>query len=161
MSLRGSIKPFYFIYLIELTMKISSCHRCGRLAVRTCSKNKLLKKRGLFSLKRAPVVEGWWWQYHAMGFHASSWSNHLHTLTTNLSFHKLLALGDMKCHHPTSWFSSVDPVRVDDAGDGKDVCSEEEASWYHSEFIHVWGHSFGIRTVVPLSRLVTGWRRDI
>lgn len=52
----------------------------------------------------------------------------------------------LKCNKvplkPTSWFSSVDPVRVDDAGDGEDVCSEEETSWYHGEFIHVCGHSW-------------------
>lgn len=42
-------------------------------------------------------------------------------------------------HQPTSWFSGVDPVRVGDAGDGEDVRSEEEASWYHGEFIHAAG----------------------
>lgn len=38
---------------------------------------------------------------------------------------------------PTSWVPGADPVRVDDAGDGEDICSEEEASWDHGEFIHV------------------------
>ena len=49
-----------------------------------------------------------------------------------------------KCHHePTGSSSSADPVRVGDAGDGEDVCSEEEASWNHGEFIHVGAQTAG------------------
>lgn len=54
----------------------------------------------------------------------------------------------------TRWFSSVDPVWVDNAGDGKDVCSEKETSWNHGEFIHDGGNreSNGtfIKAPVPL-----------
>lgn len=39
--------------------------------------------------------------------------------------------------NPTSRVSGADPVGVGDAGDGEDVCSEEETSWYHTQFVHV------------------------
>lgn len=45
----------------------------------------------------------------------------------------------------TAGFSNVDPVRVGNAGDGEDVCSQEETSWYHGEFIHVGGHRWWVR----------------
>lgn len=44
----------------------------------------------------------------------------------------------------TGWISGADPVRVGDAGDGEDVRGEEEASWYHGEFIHVGAHRWRV-----------------
>lgn len=40
---------------------------------------------------------------------------------------------------PTGRVPGADPVRVGDAGDGADVCGEEETSGYDGEFIHVGG----------------------
>jgi len=68
-------------------------------------------------------------------------------LVLPVPFNSWQSYNGTKCHHPTSWFSGVDPVRVDDAGDGEDVCSEEETSWYHGEFIHVGRHRFGLRVL--------------
>lgn len=68
-------------------------------------------------------------------------------------------------NEPTSRVSSADPVRVGDAGDGKDVCSEEETSWDHTQFVHVAGPRWAV--FVPLSRLKRGgtlrrqWREPL
>lgn len=68
-----------------------------------------------------------------------------------------LALLNQTHSQRAGWFSGVDPVWVGDAGDGEDVCSEEETSWDHGQFIHDRG---ALSVFASISPSQTG-RQDI